>query len=212
LYFIAPWFGLAGAPESGEGGRHLFLAWVYLALMLGVAVARRTWQWMPAMTLVIVLIIGQAHGMRQWHAAAREMKAIVGAIDGFAAGVRDDQYALLLLPDHIGIVVFARNAQGGIVMRPTQRRDRLDRVAPMLSDAFEEWSARLGDGRANGITMEMLKGRAFDSGNFVGLFCWNRKRQAIVPLTGGGAIARDAEAWRREAEAKFAAAGCIAPF
>ena len=212
LYFIAPWFGLAGAPESGEGGRHLFLAWVYLALMLGVGVAWRAWQWMPAMALAIVLLIGQAHGMRQWQAAAREMNSIVGAIEGFAAGVRDDQYALLLLPDHIGIVVFARNAQGGIVLRPTQLHNYLDRVAPMLSDAFEEWSARLGHRNASGITMEALKGRAFDSGNFVGLFCWNRKRQAIVPLTGGGAIASDAVAWRREAEAKFTSAGCITPF
>jgi hypothetical protein len=208
LYLIAPWFGLAGAPPSGEGGRHLFLAWVYLALFLGVIVAWRPWQWLPAMMLVVVLIIGQAHGTRQWQAAAREMKAVTGSIAAFAASVREDQYALLLLPDHIGIALFARNGQGGIVMRPTQGRDYLDRVAPMLSDAFEDWSAHLG-GRG---TVSKLKGRDFDPINFVGLFCWNRKRQAIVPLTGGGALARDAQAWRSEAERNFAAAGCMAPF
>jgi hypothetical protein len=212
LYFAAPWFGLAGAPPSGEGGRHLFLAWVYLALFLGVVAAWRPWQWLPAMMLVVVLVIGQSHGVRQWQAAAREMKAITGSIAPFAASVRDDQYALLLLPDHLGIALFARNGQGGIVMRPTQSRDYLDRVAPTLSDAFEEWSARLSQRTAVTITMQELKGHSFESANFVGLFCWNRKRQAIVPLTAGGAVARDAQAWRAEAEQNFAAAGCIPPF
>jgi hypothetical protein len=212
LYFVAPWFGLAGAPASGEGGRHLFLAWVYLALFLGVVVVWRPWPWFPAIALVVVLVLGQAHGVRQWQAAASEMKAVTGSIAAFAASVRDDQYALLLLPDHVGIALFARNGQGGIVMRPTQRRDYLDRVAPMLSDAFEEWSARLSQRTGVVITMEEIKGRRFDPADFVGLFCWNRKRQAIVPLTAGGALARDAQAWRGEAERSFAAVGCMPPF
>ena len=212
LYFVAPWFGLAGAPASGEGGRHLFLAWVYLALFLGVVVAWWPWQWLPALALIVVLVIGQAHGVRQWQAAAREMKAVTGSIAAFAASVRDDQYALLLLPDHIGIALFARNGQGGIVMRPTQRRDYLDRVAPTLSDAFADWSARLSLRTGVMITMEELKGRRFDPANFIGLFCWNRKRQAIVPLTTGGALAGDAQAWRSEAERNFAVAGCMPPF
>lgn len=207
LYVVAPWVSLAAAPPWGEGSRHLFMAWVYIALLLGAAVAWRPWQWMPAMLFALLMLVGQTQGIRQWHAAGQEMKAIVAAIDEFAGRVAADEYALLLLPDHIGVALFARNGQGGIVTRPVQRRDYLDRVAPMVSAAFEHWSANL----TTRGTVAQLKGRPFDTQRFVGLFCWNPLRQAIVPLT-GGALAPDPQAWQREAEANFASAGCLAPF
>src|SRR5262249_62305888 len=91
----------------------------------------------PVLVLVLILFSGQTHSLSQWRSAAMEMNRIVGAIEGFAISVRDDQYALLLLPDHLHIALFARNAQGAIVMRPIQRADYLSRMAITLSGDIE---------------------------------------------------------------------------
>ena len=150
----------------------------------------------------------QAHSLAQWHDAAAQMKPIVRSIDGFAATVGADQYALLLLPDHVGIALFARNAQEAIVNRPAQRVDHIDRIAVMTSNGFQTWSDEIAhDGVAT------RKGIAhFDPADFIGVYCWNAPTRSIVPLTPGGNLALDAAAWRRAATQGFSDAGCMEPF
>jgi hypothetical protein len=159
------------------------------------------------LALVLTLFVGQTQSLSQWRSAGMQMKRVVAAIGGFAGGIQDQQYALLLLPDHLRFALFARNAQGAIVMRPIQRADYLSRMAIVLSQDIEQWPQHLADG-----TITAFKGgRAFDAENFLGLYCWNPSLGKIVPLTPGG-VWRNAGAWRAEAIRSFAPAGCLPPF
>jgi hypothetical protein len=124
-----------------------------------------------------------------------------------ASTVREDQYALLLLPDHIGVALFARAAQDAIVMPPTQRRNYLPRMAVMVSTDFSVWSQYITQGK-----VAELKGiPVFDPANFVGLYCWNATKSAFVTLT-TGSVASDSALWLATAKKNFAQAGCITPF
>ena len=207
LYFVAPAFSFDVSNPFGEGARHFYAAWMCASLFCAMLLAWRPLHWMPALALVLVMFAGQSQSLAQWHSAGMQMKRILAAIEGFAGGVRDDQYALLLLPDHQRIALFARNAQGGIVMRPTQRADYLSRVAVMPSLDFAHWSQNLMGGKIS----ELKAGAPFNPAGFLGLYCWNPSVARIVPLT-SGAIAIDFRAWREAADRNFADAGCLSPF
>jgi hypothetical protein len=206
LYFVAPASSFDVSNSFGEGARHFYSAWMYTSLFLAMLLAWRPSRVMPMLALVLILFAGQAQSVAQWHSAAMQMKRILGAIEGFAVTVRDDQYALLLLPDHQRIALFARNAQGAIVMRPIQRDDYLSRMAIMLSQDFAHWSELFARGKVS----ELKGGKPFDRADFLGLYCWNPSVGRIVPLT-SGAFTADPGAWREAAERNFARAGCLSP-
>jgi hypothetical protein len=204
MYALAPTFSFPLAPTNGDGGRHLYLAWVYASLALALAAATAvTSQW-AIVALLALTVYGEAQSLRKWQAAAREMRQITRRVAAFAERVPHGGYALLYLPDHIGVALFGRNAQGGIVMRPTQPADYLDRMAVMTEEGFDEWSARLqrmaGPEKAYPANIDSL-GKA-------ALYCWNPRSGSIVPLT-SGAASHDAAQWRREAAAKLPALGCL---
>jgi hypothetical protein len=207
LYAIAPAFTLPVASPDGEGARHLYLAWAYASLLLGMLVAWQRSQWKLGFAFVVVMIAGQAQSLSQWQAAGRQMKDVVAGVDSFAATIRDDQYALLLLPDHIGVALFARTAQDSIVIPPTQRRNYLSRMAVMISTDFAEWSRYISQGKV----AELKAIPAFDPAKFAGLYCWNATKSTFVPLT-PGVVARDPSVWMATARSNFAQAGCISPF
>src|SRR5437764_2866596 len=128
-----------------------------------------------------LMLAAQWDGLAQWHAASAEMQRVIAAVPAFADSIPPQAYRLLLLPDHVGMAPFARNAQGGIVMRPLQPVDYLDRMAGMTSDGFEGWTQHI-----TGATIASLKGiPRFDPANFEGLYCWNPTRGSIVKLTSG---------------------------
>ena len=207
LYLVAPALSFPVSSADGEGARHFYLAWAYASLLLGMLVAWHRAQWPFGIALVALMLTGQAHSLSQWHAAGRQMAEVVAGVDRLAADIRDDQYALLLLPDHIGVAMFARAAQDAIVMTPTQRVNYLPRMAVMVSTDFAEWSSYITGGK-----IAEIKGLSgFDSANFVGLYCWNATRSAFVPLT-SGSVAGDATLWLATARKNFPHAGCISPF
>lgn len=207
LYLLAPALSIPVSSPDGEGARHFYLAWTYASLLLGMLVAWQKAQWKIGLALVGLMIAAQAHSLSQWQAAGQQMKEVVAGVDAMASTVREDQYALLLLPDHIGVALFARAAQDSIVMPPAQRNNYLPRMAVMVGTDFEVWSQYVTQGK-----VAELKGiPVFDPKNFVGLYCWNATRSAFVPLTTGG-DARDAALWRATAKKNFAQAGCIPPF
>ena len=153
-----------------------------------------------------LLLAGQWQSLAQWQAAGRQMKEVIAGVDAVASTIRDDQYALLLLPDHIGVAMFARTAQDSIVIPPTQRQNYLSRMVVMVSEDFATWSRYINDGK-----IAEIKGiSTFDPANFVGLYCWNATKSAFVPLTAGN-VAVDSSLWLATAEKNFRQAGCISP-
>jgi hypothetical protein len=207
LYLVAPALSFPVSSADGEGARHFYLAWAYASLLLGMLAAWHRAQWPLGLALVALMLAGQSHSLSQWQAAGRQMAEVIAGVDRLAADIREDQYALLLLPDHIGVAMFARTAQDAIVMTPTQRRNYLPRMAVMVSTDFAEWSSYITGGK-----IAEIKGLSgFDSANFVGLYCWNATRSAFVPLT-SGSVAGDATLWLATARKNFPHAGCISPF
>ena len=66
-------------------------------------------------------------------AAQNQMRTLTNAFKTWADTHRG--LTLLLVPDHIGSFVAARNAQGGLAMPPLQAEGRLHRIMPtLLSD------------------------------------------------------------------------------
>ncbi|HQR10052.1 MAG TPA: hypothetical protein PLW68_01890 [Casimicrobiaceae bacterium] len=207
LYLVAPALSFPVSSPDGEGARHFYLAWAYASLLLGVLVAWRRWHWMIGAGFAALMLAGQAHSLAQWQAAGRQMNDVIAGVERVAETLRDDQYALLLLPDHMGVALFARAAQDAIVMPPSQRRDYLPRMAVMISADFPAWSRYITQGQ-----VAELKGvPKFDPANFVGLFCWNPSRASFVPLT-DGSTAGDPGQWEAAARRNFDGAGCLEPF
>jgi hypothetical protein len=207
LYLLAPAFSFPVSTPDGEGGRHFYIAWAYAALLLGMLSG---WARVPstlAVGLVALMVAGQANGLLQWQAAGKQMKEVLAGVGRIAPTIREDQYALLLLPDHIGVALFARTAQGSIVSPPVQRQDYLPRVAAMVSADFALWSHFITHGKI----AEFKNIPEFDPANFVGLYCWNATKAAFVPLT-DGRVALDPELWLVTAKRNFPETGCIAPF
>ncbi|MEO8753866.1 MAG: hypothetical protein ABI624_14450 [Casimicrobiaceae bacterium] len=207
LYFVAPGLSFPVSSPSGEGGRHFYLGWAYVSLLVGVLAAGQRWATTLGAALVALMLAAQAHSLAQWHAAGIRMQAIVAGVGRFAPSIAEDEYALLLLPDHIGVALFARTAQGVIVGPQVQRRDFLPRIAVMLGTDFPVWSRFITDGK-----IAQLKGAAaFDPERFVGLYCWNEAKGTFVVLT-DGAVALEPQRWQAMAKQNFADAGCLAPF
>ena len=71
-----------------------------------MVVAWQKAQWKIGAALVALMIAGQAQSLSQWQTAGKQMKTIVAGVDAMASNVREDEYALLLLPDHIGVALF----------------------------------------------------------------------------------------------------------
>jgi hypothetical protein len=207
LYVVAPGLSFPVSSPSGEGGRHFYLGWVYASLLLGALGAWQRAAPLFGVALVALMLAGQAQSLAQWHAAGKRMQDVLAGVGQFAPTIAEDQYALLLLPDHLGIALFARTAQGAIVGPPVQPRDYLPRVGVMLGTDFTVWSHFI----TNGKIAELKGVPAFDPARFAGLFCWNAAQAAFVPLTDGRA-ALDPQLWEAAAKRNFADAGCIAPF
>ncbi len=208
-YAIAPALSFSIAPENGEGARNLYVGWMYFSLALGLLLAWTGWPLPLGIAFMLLMLVGQWRSLEAWHDAAREMSAIVAGVPRMAGAIGHDQYAALYLPDHYGIAPFARNAQGGIVMRPTQRVGYLDRMAGMTSSGFDVWPDYL----RGGAVASLKPSRQFDAADFLGLYCWNASAAAFVPLTPAApALAGNVDAWRAAAQRNFDAAGCLPPF
>ncbi len=204
IYVLAPAASFPSATSGGEGARNYYIGWIYAAVAIGVAVAELRIGRIAAIALAAWLLVGQHGSLGQWHAASRQMQAVTSAVPAFAAGIARDGYALLLLPDRIGVAVFARNAQGGIVNRPVLADDHLDRIAGMTENDLPNWRQHFEDD-----TIARLKGVAqFDPARFAGAFCWNPDGARFVQVAPAGAVT-DFDTWERELRAGVARGGCL---
>jgi hypothetical protein len=208
LYFVAPASNLPLSTPVGEGARQFYVGWLYVSLLVGMLSAWTLWQWLCGSAFALLMLGGQAHSLSQWHFAAAQMKQIVSGIGNFAAKIADDQYALLLLPDHVGVALFARNAQGVLVERPTQRADYIDRMIVVTSADIQSWT----DYAARGGVAKLKGAAFFDPAKFLGIYCWNVTTQSITQLTHGGAFVFDAATLRLHASQRFDEVGCLGPF
>jgi hypothetical protein len=151
------------------------------------------------LALVAWLLVAQEGSLRHWQAAAYRMQALLQAVPALAQRVDPAGYALLFVPDHQGVALFARNAEAAMVTRPQQARDHLATLAGMTDWDVAGWREHFADD-----TVARLKGRPFDPAAFAGVFCWSDAEGAFVRLTGAlpeSDFAAWAHALRRHATA-----------
>lgn len=136
-----------GVPlATGEGGRHLYASSLAAALCVALALAvHDRARWLAGaigIALVVVLTLSAQQVYAHWCNTTLAMRNVLAALPAIAAQLRTNKrYALVIVPDHIGSSVFARNAQGGMVLPPFQRESLSDALVPTLPSNLPRWYA-----------------------------------------------------------------------
>lgn len=205
LYFAAPASSFPIAAITGEGMRNLYLPWMLLSVFVAMAVGGHERRVLILLLLLLVSFVGQARMLRVWGGAAHEMALIKAAIPAMARTVPEHQFALALLPDHIEVAPFARNAQGALFLPPQQETSHIARIVTMTPLQFAEWEKHFDDN-----TIGRIKGPSvvFDRNTFFGVFCWLPARQQFQLLNARPVIG-DAPAWERRTLAEGAQRECL---
>jgi putative flippase GtrA len=190
---------LGALSGQGEGGRLFYGALAWAVLSMGVALqsglAGRATQLRRACiaSMLAALLAHSAVLSLQWRhvADARgQLRAVAAAIGEWAN--RQSGQTILVVPDHAGSVVLARNAQAGLVLPPIQPTPLLNRVSPTLPAELGERARQYCNGL--GTQLDRLGSRVPGSEDFKRLLdpahpaapaavaCWQPALRAIVLL------------------------------
>jgi hypothetical protein len=203
-YTLAPALLSGVDPNVSDGARNLYVAWLYLSLAAGLAATLTRMSLVTGVAAIGWMLVAQAGSLSQWQDAALEMREVVGAIPSFGERLGDDQYALLLLPDHVGVALFARNAEGGIVDWPVQNREYLRVMAGMTEFDIAGWREHFVDG-----SIARLKhADSFDMNRFAGVFCWSASGAGFTQVAPAGPVG-DFDAWVSALYARVASSNCM---
>lgn len=161
--------------SQGEGSRFFYATAPWLALMLAPALA---WSHGPRSLALGAALLGcfalaQAPVLSQWGRAGEAMRALVPALGTTAATLEDDAFALVLVPDYIGTVLFGRNAQGGMATPPLQATNLLPKLVPVLPQDLPTWPKRIAQG-----DVAQIKGREI-APRLDALYCFNPVRYRL---------------------------------
>ncbi|MCZ7575266.1 MAG: hypothetical protein M5U01_42495 [Ardenticatenaceae bacterium] len=103
-----------------------------------------------------------------WVEAGRSMRALPDAISARAAAVPEGGFAILLIPDNVRGVHFARNGQGALMSPPVQGRVLATRVLVLTPPPFGELTPEMG--------AFLLPAPAREH------WCWNATAREFEPL------------------------------
>ncbi len=205
MYLLAPATSFPILADTGEGTRNLYFAWLMFSFFSALILSTHRWRNFILCVAIPLAFIGQWRQLNLWQGASQEMYRLTSAVPALAATIGAEQYALLLLPDHLGFVPFVRNAQGGVVMPPRQTSSYLPKMAAFNATQFAEWEAHLADN-----TIGKLKGAdfKFERSAFIGVYCWNAHLSTFVQLT-VKPIVNAAKDWERDSLKEAQGAGCL---
>jgi hypothetical protein len=172
---VATLSNLGSLVASGEGGRLAYGPVAWVALALGVALARPreeegTRQARPRVRIVAMLLVAVVIASSIWVlegelrgalSAQRGVRALTQAARSWAD--THPGLTLLIVADREGPVVTARNGQGGLVLPPVQIDPLLHRVLPTLPDEIELRNAQMESGLAT--RLDKVRPSAFDAKN-----------------------------------------------
>jgi hypothetical protein len=130
---------VSGFELNGIGGRLFYQMSAFHAMALGLAVhegglafARR--RLVAALVLGSGMAVAAAHlawgwsGAKQYVVAQRSMREAAAAIGTLAKRAGTEDFFVVFLPDAVGRVPFARNAQAGLMLPPVQERPVSERL------------------------------------------------------------------------------------
>lgn len=142
--FLGAALHFATAPGVGDGMRLYYLAALGFALLMAAAFSGmpRRAGYAFAVAWMGTLAIWQNEVNREWWQAARELKRATAAISNEIKLMNPQDYGLVMLPDPIGHVPMARNAQGAIMTEAQKLNpsvDALSRMVALLPMQIDEW-------------------------------------------------------------------------
>lgn len=168
---------LQGVLENGEGGRFYYATSAWFALLAaGAASLLRG----PVQLVVVVLVAGsfalaQRPLLGAWRDAGVSMHALLAELERVGETLPDDAVALVMVPDHVGPVPFARNAQGGIVMPPLQRTFLLSKIVPFLPQDLPAWPGRFAQDVVAQMKSDPTAGPRLDA-----VFCYDAAGRVLI--------------------------------
>jgi hypothetical protein len=161
-------------------------------------------------------VLTQAAVERRAHAGA-EVRALIAALAQAADAVPEGSYAFVIVPDHLGSIPFARNAQGGLMLPPVQPRSLSQQLIVQLAADLPAWPAQLEKnivGRLKAESIWDVAGKPEATGTQLPLavpdrfYCWSARSRALValPLVFRAGFSDWNDVWDRALDA----AGCRA--
>lgn len=163
--------------STGEGGRFYYATAAWFALLVAGAIGA-----VPAkLRLLAVFAIAACYASTQrpllhaWRDAGVAMQALIPELDRVAATLPDEAFALVMVPDHLGPVPFARNAQGGIVMPPLQSQSLLPKLVPFIPEDRAQWPQRIRDG-----LVAQVKGDPTATPRLDAAFCYDASAHRLI--------------------------------
>src|SRR5438552_1699871 len=158
----------------------------------------------------LMLIIAEAALLqpvvRRWADAGTQAKMLVSALARTSRAIPPTGYGLVLVPDHLGNVPFARNAQGGLVSPPSQPAPLSQRLIVQTPADLPSWPEHIERGLVDALQRFPLSevwnvmAQRKSAGNRAPshYFCWNADTRELVSMQWPAEIAtRDwIAAWR----------------
>ena len=192
---------VTGFEPNGIGGRLFYQPAAFLAATLGLAAAHALTSLRDRAVVATVACVAAAAFLaanihwgvlagRDYLEAQWSLRDAAGAIARIASGSPDSDFDLVVVPDAVGRVPFARNAQAGLMMPPVQPRD-FSRKLLVQTDAEIAAIDRTIDGgalsalRALGLRgfMQNAGTRAWPRLAPSRYLCWDARRHRMVTLT-----------------------------
>jgi hypothetical protein len=181
---------------TGEGGRVLYAPAAIAALALALPLRSperrfRVTSWVVAAVLLgsgLMLTRGAVERRVQ---AGAEVRALIAALGETADALPAGSYAFIIVPDHLGSIPFARNAQGGLMLPPVQPRSLSPQLVVQLADELPAWPALLEKNIVGRLKAEPLASVTADPqapGTSTPpavpdrYYCWSPRRHALVQL------------------------------
>jgi hypothetical protein len=229
--FRIPWLALGAAAllsvgmllphlsvlaPNGEEGRLFYTTSALLALLVSFAISVPFRADSPSMTrvaavLAFALLSSEAVLLRAatatWTDAGEQATALLQALPAAAHTIPDGGYGIVVVPDHLGSVPFARNAQGALISPPAQSVPLSSRLVVQTPEDLPPWPSHVARGLVDALQRYPLAQAwpAVEAGQVrpgiqpSDAFCWDASRREIVPLDvlRGGAPADWLTAWQR---------------
>ncbi len=198
---LATMLNLGALSVNGEGGRLAYGPVTWLSLAIGLSAARpassqnhlRGPSFVAYGSLLMTVVIGVyvLYGQLStvW-AAQGSMRKIAEAFPSWAKS--HDGLTMLIVPDHNGSVVMARNAQGGLALQPIQSQPYLHQILPTLRSEVQVRQEQFSHGLASQLAI--LRPSLMDTKSIAAILtpsvaawpeqvaCWSRSQQRIIQL------------------------------
>jgi hypothetical protein len=222
LAALALLFSHWGWSVTGEGGRVLYAPAAIVALAVALPLRSPGRRLRRAAWIVAVVLLGSGlmltrGAVERREQAGAQMNALIAALAQTAAALPAESYAFVVVPDQLGAIPFARNAQGGLMLPPVQARPLSTRLIVQLPDDLPGWPAMLEKNIVGRLKTEPL---ASVTGNLPPTgtspphavpdhyFCWSPRSGRLVSLS--LAFAPGFRDWNEVWARALDAAGCRA--